>query len=104
VVCCVRKSLKKPIANRLASLHVTINTTSGIQLLSYDTTFQLGDFYISPLADWNDTFLCHSDPLWIFTIILLLEDTYSYFAFHFQSKAGVCAETAIQMATQLPSI
>jgi len=57
-----------------------------MQLLSYDTTFQLGDFYVSPLADWNDTFLRHSDPSWIFAINLLLEDTYGYFALHFQSK------------------
>ena len=28
---------------------VALKATSGMQLLSYDTAFQLGDFYVSPL-------------------------------------------------------
>ncbi len=51
VVCGVKRFLIE--SNRLLALHSTLPNA---QLLSYDTTFQLGDFYVSPLLFRNTLF------------------------------------------------
>ena len=51
VVCGIKRFLME--CNRLLALHSTLPSS---QLLSYDTTFQLGDFYLSPLLFRNTLF------------------------------------------------
>ena len=59
VVCGIKRFLME--CNRLLALHSTLPSS---QLLSYDTTFQLGDFYLSPLQSLSQyTFskiTCHA--------------------------------------------
>ena len=51
VVCGIKHFLME--CNRLLALHSTLPSS---QFLSYDTTFQLGDFYLSPLLFRNTLF------------------------------------------------
>ena len=51
IICGVKRFLTE--CNRLLVIHSTL---SNVQILSYDTTFQLGDFYVSPLLFRNTLF------------------------------------------------
>ena len=64
VICGLKPMLKE--VNRL----MQIQSPDASQLLSYDTTFQLGDFYLSPLLFKNILF---SKPLVMPAVILLHE-------------------------------
>ena len=57
VICGIKHFLIE--CNRLLALHSTLPSS---QLLSYDTTFQLGDFYLSPLFFRNtlSKITCHA--------------------------------------------
>ena len=49
---------------------VALKATPGTQLLSYDTTFQLGDFYMSPLISRHTVF---KQRPWIPAMLLIHE-------------------------------